>query len=94
MSEYMGLIRGNYEAKEKGFLPGGASLHSIGTPHGPDTEAFEKWSKAELTPFKLPDTMAFMFETCFMLHVTDYAQEHNVEEDYMECWQGLKSHFH
>uniref|UniRef100_A0A914ZS86 Homogentisate 1,2-dioxygenase n=1 Tax=Parascaris univalens TaxID=6257 RepID=A0A914ZS86_PARUN len=36
MSEYMGLICGTYEAKESGFKPGGGSLHSMMTPHGPD----------------------------------------------------------
>ena len=44
MSEYMGLITGNYEAKEDGFRPGGASLHSMMTPHGPDAICFEKAS--------------------------------------------------
>lgn len=29
MSEFMGLIVGKYEAKESGFRPGGASLHSM-----------------------------------------------------------------
>lgn len=29
MSEFMGLIVGTYEAKEGGFQPGGASLHSM-----------------------------------------------------------------
>lgn len=48
MSEFMGLIEGHYEAKEEGFQPGGASLHSIMTPHGPDTECFEKNSTTEL----------------------------------------------
>lgn len=29
MSEYMGLIRGEYEAKiDGGFVPGGSTLHS------------------------------------------------------------------
>ena len=42
MSEFMGLISGAYEAKAKGFAPGGASLHSIGTPHGPDAQCFTK----------------------------------------------------
>jgi len=42
MSEFMGLIFGHYEAKESGFLPGGATLHSIMTPHGPDAECFKK----------------------------------------------------
>lgn len=36
--------------QEKGFAPGGASLHSMMTPHGPDSEGFEKASNAKLTP--------------------------------------------
>jgi homogentisate 1,2-dioxygenase len=36
MTEYMGLIRGDYDAKAEGFVPGGGSLHSCMTPHGPD----------------------------------------------------------
>jgi len=31
----MGMVYGKYDAKE-GFVAGGASLHSIMTPHGPD----------------------------------------------------------
>ena len=41
MSEFMGLILGKYEAKEEGFAPGGATLHSMMTPHGPDAECFK-----------------------------------------------------
>uniref|UniRef100_A0A915CUE2 Homogentisate 1,2-dioxygenase n=1 Tax=Ditylenchus dipsaci TaxID=166011 RepID=A0A915CUE2_9BILA len=48
MSEYMGLITGNYEAKSQGFQPGGASLHSMMTPHGPDYNCFEKASTCKL----------------------------------------------
>jgi homogentisate 1,2-dioxygenase len=96
MSEYMGLIRGEYEAKqggESGFVPGGGSLHSAMTPHGPDAKAFEGASKAELKPVKMPDTMAFMFESTYLFHITPWAQEHNIDEKYYECWQGLKSNF-
>ncbi len=46
----MGLIRGAYDAKKEGFLPGGASLHSCMTPHGPDAATFEEAIKAELVP--------------------------------------------
>jgi len=53
MSEFMGLIKGNYEAKEEGFMPGGASLHSMMTPHGPDYDCFRKASNAELKPEKI-----------------------------------------
>ena len=56
MSEYMGLIYGVYEAKEGGFLPGGASLHSMMTPHGPDAQAFDKATAADLKPVKLEGT--------------------------------------
>ena len=56
MSEFMGLIYGVYEAKEGGFMPGGGSLHSMMTPHGPDTQAFEKATAAELKPVKLEGT--------------------------------------
>lgn len=61
MSEFMGLISGAYDAKADGFLPGGASLHSIGTPHGPDSDVVEKASNEDLKPIKLrPDGLAFM----------------------------------
>ena len=36
MSEFMGLIHGQYDAKEEGFVPGGMSLHNMMLPHGPD----------------------------------------------------------
>ena len=63
MSEFMGLIYGQYDAKEVGFLPGGMSLHNCMLPHGPDADAFTKASTVELQPRKLTNTMAFMFET-------------------------------
>ncbi len=56
MSEFMGLIQGRYEAKEEGFMPGGATLHSMMTPHGPDSDAFSKASSAQLIPIKLGGT--------------------------------------
>jgi homogentisate 1,2-dioxygenase len=93
MSEFMGLIHGSYEAKEGGFLPGGASLHNMMTPHGPDAASFEKASAAELKPHRVADgTQAFMFETYLTLHVTPWAFE-NRQKDYYEAWQGLKKNF-
>jgi len=103
MSEYMGLIRGEYEAKkggedsgeESGFFPGGSSLHSCMTPHGPDAQAFEKHSNTniEQKPIKIPDTMAFMFESSYLFHITSFGQKNNVDKKYHECWKDLKSHF-
>jgi homogentisate 1,2-dioxygenase len=42
MSELMGNIYGQYDAKPKGFVPGGMSLHNMMLPHGPDNNAFER----------------------------------------------------
>lgn len=55
MSEFMGNIRGTYDAKTKGFLPGGGSLHSIMIAHGPEADVLEKASKAPLAPVKMPE---------------------------------------
>ncbi|WP_036258851.1 homogentisate 1,2-dioxygenase [Methylocapsa aurea] len=94
MSEFMGLIHGQYDAKAQGFAPGGMSLHNCMLPHGPDAEAFDKASLAELKPEKLADTLAFMFETRYPQHVTEYAAKlPTLQSDYADCWQGLKKHF-
>ena len=94
MSEFMGLIRGEYDAKPSGFLPGGASLHNCMSPHGPDAEAFEKASHAELTPKKYENTLAFMFESRYVLRTMAFALETTaLQQDYWECWQGLTKHF-
>lgn len=95
MSEFMGLVRGVYEAKQEGFLPGGGSLHSCMTPHGPDTTTFDVHSTVPLTPVKIPDTtLAFMFESTYMFSMSKYAQETQlIDEDYYKCWEGLSSKF-
>ena len=55
MSEFMGLILGKYEAKEEGFCPGGATLHSMMTPHGPDAACFKDWTERSLGPVKVAE---------------------------------------
>ena len=38
--------------------------------------------------------MAFMFETAFMMKLSDFAvNDENVDNDYYKCWQGLEKHF-
>jgi homogentisate 1,2-dioxygenase len=94
MSEFMGLIYGVYEAKPQGFVPGGFSLHNCMQPHGPDAEAFERASTAQLAPVKLEGTMAFMFETCYPQRVSRYAAElPQLQQDYVDCWDGLDKRF-
>jgi homogentisate 1,2-dioxygenase len=94
MSEFMGLITGQYDAKEEGFVPGGASLHNMMLPHGPDLDAFGKASTANLKPVKLNNTMAFMFETRFPQQVSKFAAETDqLQDSYVECWSGLQKQF-
>ncbi len=94
MSEFMGLVHGQYDAKPEGFRPGGASLHNLMVPHGPDAEAFTKASTAPLTPHKLDDTLAFMFESRLRFVPTAWAlQPGMLDSGYADCWAGLADHF-
>jgi homogentisate 1,2-dioxygenase len=100
MSEFMGLITGDYDAKaggKGGFQPGGASLHNVMGAHGPDAQTFEKASNAELAPQKVgAGSMAFMFESSLMLGVTEWSKTtcQKVQELYNEhSWGSLKRQF-
>lgn len=95
MSEYMGLIYGEYDAKTAGgFVPGGGSLHNFFSAHGPDKDTFEKASTADLKPQKMEKTMAFMFESSTPYMVTDFALGKDLlQKDYQDCWQGFKKYF-
>jgi len=94
-SEFMGLVRGAYDAKAGGFVPGGASLHNCMSGHGPDAASFEKASKADTTrPDHVLDTIAFMFETRAVIRPTQQAlASPQLQCDYHECWQGLRKQF-
>jgi homogentisate 1,2-dioxygenase len=90
MSEWMGLIRGTYDAKASGFVPGGASLHNCMSAHGPDTSSYETATRAALAPKKLDDTLAFMFETRWVITVATSARELASRDlDYDACWDAM-----
>ena len=94
-SEFMGLIHGQYDAKAEGFAPGGCSLHNCMTGHGPDAATFEKASAADTSkPDYVRDTMAFMFETRYVIRPTRQALDAaHRQRDYQACWAGLRKHF-
>jgi homogentisate 1,2-dioxygenase len=94
MNEYMGLIRGVYDAKAEGFVPGAGSLHNCMSGHGPDAATFDAASAAALEPRFLDDTLAFMFETRFIIRPTRFALETPLlQRDYWQCWKGLRRNF-
>jgi len=94
MNEAMGLVRGTYDAKEGGFVPGGLSLHGMHSAHGPDAPSADRAMAADLSPQKLDNTLAFMFETrqvlCPSRHALDLPQ---CQRDYDSVWDGLRKTF-
>ncbi|WP_028115360.1 homogentisate 1,2-dioxygenase [Ferrimonas senticii] len=94
MSELMGLIEGQYDAKQHGFSPGGTSLHNCMTPHGPEAEVFAKASNDTLAPQRYQDTMAFMFESRYRFTPTEWAMQTPLKQsDYANCWNNISKLF-
>ncbi|OJD12147.1 homogentisate 1,2-dioxygenase [Blastomyces percursus] len=98
MSEFMGLISGDYDAKiGGGFRPAGASLHNVMSAHGPDAQTHQAASQVELVPKKVGEgSLAFMFESCLMVGVSEWGLKtcQKVQDDYnAESWTPLKRNF-
>jgi homogentisate 1,2-dioxygenase len=91
MSELMGLVRGVYDAKAEGFLPGGVSIHNCMSAHGPDLATYAKASEMELKPQKIEDTLAFMWESRFVFRPTRFALgAPQLQKDYDRVWDGFR----
>jgi homogentisate 1,2-dioxygenase len=70
------------------------SLHNPMVPHGPDTEAFEGATNADLAPHKLDHTLAFMFESRWAFRPTAWALHGGVlDTGYAGCGAGLSDRF-
>ena len=90
MSEFMGLITGRYDAKAAGFEPGGATLHNQMSAHGPDLQSYRKAVEASLEPQRIDNTMAFMFESRWVIRPTRFALDTpSLQPDYDGCWSGF-----
>jgi len=53
----------------------------------------KKAIKDEVKPIKLNETMAFMFESSYLLKLTPFAANNKIDPDYYKCWAPLQSHF-
>lgn len=79
-----------------GFVPGGCSLHNIMTPHGPDRMSYQKAMNMDCSkPTKFDGGLAFMFETCCFLQVSNYALmcSHRELNYAAHCWDGFQDEF-
>jgi homogentisate 1,2-dioxygenase len=91
MSELMGLVRGAYESKAEGFLPGGVSIHNCMSGHGPDVATYEKAIQKNLKPEKLEGALAFMWESRYVFRPTKAAlQSKQLQKDYDRAWDGFR----
>jgi homogentisate 1,2-dioxygenase len=91
MSEFMGLVRGEYDAKKGGFVPGGASLHNLLAAHGPDRASHAAAVAAKLEPKYLGDTLAFMFESRLPFDPTEFAMNTPaLDRAYDDAWDGFR----
>jgi len=94
MSELMGLVRGAYESKAEGFLPGGVSIHNCMQPHGPDLPTFDKASAAELKPHRIENSLAFMWESRYVFRPTKFALgAPQLQKNYDAVWDGFRKTF-
>lgn len=94
MSEFMGLIYGQYDAKKEGFKPGGFSIHNAMAAHGPDADTFAKASTQHLENEKYKNTLAFMFESDKPWNITQNIERSSKQDkNYLACWQSLSNNF-
>jgi homogentisate 1,2-dioxygenase len=94
MSELMGLVRGVYDSKAEGFLPGGISIHNCLQGHGPDLATYERASSAQLKPHRIENTLAFMWESKYIFRPTRFALgAPQLQRNYDAVWAGFKKHF-
>jgi homogentisate 1,2-dioxygenase len=64
------------------------------TSHGPDAETFAKASAADLVPQKVASTLAFMFESRWVMNPTRQAMEAaHRQPDYDAVWSSLTRSF-
>ena len=95
MSEFMGLIKGRYDAKPgDGFLPGGCSIHNQFSPHGPDGEAAKgAYTEDTSKQTRYENTLAFMWESNKVWVPTSDALVKLMDTDYVRCWESIPKLF-
>lgn len=94
MSEFMGLIHGQYDAKVEGFVPGGASIHNALVPHGPDTDTVQQQIEGKTEPEYFDGGLAFMLESCHLWKPIVAAYHHPArQKQYQQCWQNMPRYF-
>ena len=95
MSEFMGLIKGKYDAKGgDGFVPGSCSIHNQFSPHGPDSQAVSQALLEDTTKqTRYDNTLAFMWESNKFWVPSNDALTKLMDPEYMRCWDNVPKTF-
>lgn len=94
MTEFVGQIY-NYSSPGSSVSAGGASLHSMMSPHGVDSDTYDNALHTDLKPTRVADdNLTIMFETSFNVLVSKWAfsQCDNLDSRY-RGWLSYKSNF-
>ena len=74
--------------------PGDSLIFDAMSPHGPEADVFEKASTVELKPQRYENTLAFMFESRYVISPTAYALNGKERQtNYIDCWQSIQKKF-
>ena len=88
-SEFMGGMSQDPDYRPQGYDAGGFNLHNQMLPHGVDSRVFEQASTVELRPQRIRGGSQFMVETRLQQHLTRYAEENDLQENYLDRWSML-----
>jgi len=92
MSEFMGLIKGAYDAKPT-FQCGSTSIHNQFVPHGPDAAALKAGTELDTSKQeRYENTLAFMWESNKVWHPTETFLALN-EKEYPATWSTIPKRF-
>lgn len=95
MSEFMGLLGGEYDGKAEGFVPGGASLHNCMAGHGVDKVTWEKETgrMSEEATKVGASGIAFMWESERAMGIAEWAMEARQGDYGVKSWGGFERLF-
>jgi homogentisate 1,2-dioxygenase len=91
----MGLIYGGYGGRSDGFVPGSVSFECGNVPHGVAYEQFKAASAEPPPEMRISEgAIAFMFESCRMFSVSEYAWESGKRHEHeVSMWDNLVDNF-
>ena len=70
------------------------SRDELVSPHGPDAATCDKATSASLGPERYENTLAFMFESRYVIEPTKHAMEwEHLQHDYRDCWQSIAKRY-